>query len=145
MSELEMGEAALRCSAGAWPGVEASIKWDDDMVFTVAGKMFCVPCVRGLHARSLSFKVEHERFLELTERPGFIPAPWLARALGVRTGVKPGRLSDALKRIACPTERKAMDGWAGAPRHGWLLASKHHRWSMVREKLPKKPQREPAD
>ena len=28
----------------------------------------------------MSFKVEDERFLELTDRPGIIPAPYLARA-----------------------------------------------------------------
>jgi predicted DNA-binding protein (MmcQ/YjbR family) len=28
----------------------------------------------------MSFKVEDDRFLELTDRPGIIPAPYLARA-----------------------------------------------------------------
>ena len=31
-------------------------------------------------ATGMSFKVEDERFLELTDRPGIIPAPYLARA-----------------------------------------------------------------
>jgi predicted DNA-binding protein (MmcQ/YjbR family) len=42
--------------------------------------MFCALCVRGAEKGKLSFKVEEERFLELTDRPGFRPAPYLARA-----------------------------------------------------------------
>ena len=73
-------EAALRKLTGAWPAVGADIKWEDDLVFTVDGKMFCALCVRGPEKGKLSFKVEDGRFLELTDRPGFRPAPYLARA-----------------------------------------------------------------
>ena len=52
-----------------WPGVSAEIKWEDDLIFMVAGKMFCGLCVRGQEAGKFSFKVESERFLELTDRP----------------------------------------------------------------------------
>jgi predicted DNA-binding protein (MmcQ/YjbR family) len=39
----------------------------------------------------VSFKVEDERFLELTDREGFIPAPYLARAKWVQvTNLKAG-------------------------------------------------------
>lgn len=116
-----MDEATLRRIVAPWPGVEAGIKWDDDLVFTVAGKMFCVLCVRGAQARSLSFKVEDERFLELTERPGFIPAPYLARAHWVHLAEP--------KRVA-PTELQAL-----------LRRS----YELVRARLPKKLQRELAD
>jgi predicted DNA-binding protein (MmcQ/YjbR family) len=75
-----MNEAALRKLTRAWPAVEAGIKWEDDLVFTVDAKMFCALCVRGAEKGKLSFKVEAERFLELTDRPGFRPAPYLARA-----------------------------------------------------------------
>lgn len=78
-----MDEATLRGSAG-WPGVQAEIKWQDDLVLSVGGKMFCVLCIRGAGAGSLSFKVEDERFLELTGQPGFVPAPYLARAKWVQ-------------------------------------------------------------
>ena len=63
-----------------WPGVSAEIKWEDDLIFMVAGKMFCGICVRGAEKGKLSFKVDAERFLELTDRPGFRPAPYMARA-----------------------------------------------------------------
>ena len=47
-----------------WPGVASSIKWEDDLVFTVAAKMFAVTGLRGPHSGRLSFKVDKDRFLE---------------------------------------------------------------------------------
>jgi predicted DNA-binding protein (MmcQ/YjbR family) len=75
-----MTEAALRKLALAWPATDAGIKWEGDLVFTVDDRMFCCLCVKGEEKGKLSFKVEGERFLELTDRPGFRPAPYLARA-----------------------------------------------------------------
>ncbi|CAA9300966.1 MAG: hypothetical protein AVDCRST_MAG71-108 [uncultured Lysobacter sp.] len=78
-----MNENSLR-EFTRWPGVDAEVKWQDDLVFSVAGKMFCVLCLRGARAGSVSFKVEDERFLEFTGQPGFAPAPYLARAKWVQ-------------------------------------------------------------
>ena len=75
-----MDEAALRKLTAAWPGVDADVKWEDDLVFMVDGKMFCALCLRGAEKGKLGFKVESGRFLEFTDRPGFRPAPYLARA-----------------------------------------------------------------
>jgi len=75
-----MDEKALRKLTAAWPGVSAEIKWEDDLIFMVDGKMFCGLCLRGKEKGKLGFKVEEGRFLELTDRPGFRPAPYLARA-----------------------------------------------------------------
>lgn len=63
-----------------WPQVEAGVKWGEDWVYTVAGKMFCVLGLSGDHSGQLSFKVSPERFLEFTDRHGFRPAPYMARA-----------------------------------------------------------------
>ena len=60
------------------PGVTEDIKWDDDLVFSVGGKMFCVAMLELPHR--LSFKCDEEAFAELIEREGIIPAPYLARA-----------------------------------------------------------------
>ncbi len=66
----------------SFPGATEDIKWGADVVFSVGEKMFMVT---GADApQGLSFKVEDERFLELTDRPGIIPAPYLARARWVR-------------------------------------------------------------
>jgi predicted DNA-binding protein (MmcQ/YjbR family) len=55
------------------------VQWENDLVFKVAGKMFAVTPL--LPARVwLSLKADPEDFAELTERPGVIPAPYLARA-----------------------------------------------------------------
>jgi predicted DNA-binding protein (MmcQ/YjbR family) len=62
----------------ALPGVTEDIKWDDDLVFSVGGKMFCVAMLELPHR--LSFKTDEETFAELIEREGIIPAPYLARA-----------------------------------------------------------------
>lgn len=50
-----------------------------DIVFSVGEKMFAVTG-SATPAEGMCFKVEDDRFLELTDRPGIIPAPYLARA-----------------------------------------------------------------
>jgi predicted DNA-binding protein (MmcQ/YjbR family) len=61
------------------PGVTEEILWGNDLVFKIAGKMFCVVSLEPGGVR-LSFKVEDDAFAELVERPGIVPAPYLARA-----------------------------------------------------------------
>lgn len=78
LSSTAMKPAAVRRTVSAWPGVTEDVKWDNDLVFSVAGKMFCA--MEAGSGRGLSFKVEESRFLELTDRPGIVPAPYLARA-----------------------------------------------------------------
>jgi len=77
-----------------WPGVASSIKWEDDLVFSVAAKMFAVVGLRGPHSGRLSFKVDKDRFLELTDQQGMIPAPYMARAFWVSI-VEPERFARA--------------------------------------------------
>ncbi len=101
-----------------WPGVTADLKWGDDLVYSVAGKMFAVYCFKGSNAGQVSFKVGEERFLELTDRHGVIPAPYMARTHWV--SVLPS---------------------AGMPR-GELEALLRASYEQVRAKLPKKLQRE---
>jgi predicted DNA-binding protein (MmcQ/YjbR family) len=76
---LIMNIDQLRDICMSFPGVTEQIQWKDDLVFKVAGKMFAVtPLVPGYNW--LSLKASPESFVELTERPGIIPAPYLARA-----------------------------------------------------------------
>lgn len=98
-----MDEKHLRTLSKAWPGVSAEIKWEDDLIFMVAGKMFCGLCVKGPELGKLAFKVEEARFLELTDRPGFRPAPYMARAHWVALddpSMVPAAELDALLRWA---------------------------------------------
>lgn len=61
-----------------FPGVTEDIKWGHDLCFLVGGKMFCVV---GLDQKpvSASFKVTDEEFGEMCTRPGFKPAPYVAK------------------------------------------------------------------
>jgi predicted DNA-binding protein (MmcQ/YjbR family) len=72
--------AQLQALCGHWPGVTRDTKWGVDMVFSVGGKMFAVMPSDGSEGGRLSFKVDDDRFLALTDQPGIIPAPYLARA-----------------------------------------------------------------
>jgi len=73
------------------PGATENIQWGDDRVFKIAGKMFACS---GLEENSrYSFKVEDERFLELTDLPGIEPAPYLARARWVQVDPETCRLA----------------------------------------------------
>lgn len=92
-----MNSTQLRALIGAWPGVTEDLKWGNDLVFSVGEKMFCVidatPASDGGSGR-LSFKADDDRFLELTDRPGIIPAPYMARAKWISLA-EPGAMSDA--------------------------------------------------
>ena len=69
---------AAKSLCRTFPGVTEDTKWDKDLVFSVGDKMFAVTKLG--EATGMSFKVDDDRFLELTDRPGIIPAPYLARA-----------------------------------------------------------------
>ena len=66
-----------------WPGVASAMKWEVDRVYTVANKMFAVLCTLGPERGRLSFKVDPERFLELSAQPGMAPAHYMARAFWI--------------------------------------------------------------
>ena len=63
----------------SFPGCTEDVKWENMLVFSVGEKRFAVTDT-GPAPAGISFKVDDERFLELTDRPGIIPAPYLARA-----------------------------------------------------------------
>lgn len=85
-----MQVARVRGWVRGWPGVTEDVKWEHDAVFSVAAKMFCVLPVGG---GAVSFKVDDDAFLAMTDRPGVIPAPYMARAKWVQ--VAPGAMGDA--------------------------------------------------
>lgn len=74
--------------AARLPGATEDVKWGADLVYSVGAKMFCIFLLdQKHHAQSCSFKVDDERFLELTGVPGVIPAPYLARAKWVQVKI----------------------------------------------------------
>jgi predicted DNA-binding protein (MmcQ/YjbR family) len=72
-----MNIETVRNICKALPFVTEGIKWGNDLCFMIGGKMFCVtPMDPPL---KVSLKVTDEEFGELTNRPGIIPAPYVAR------------------------------------------------------------------
>jgi predicted DNA-binding protein (MmcQ/YjbR family) len=63
----------------AFPGATEQIQWGDDLLFKVGGKMFAVIPLEPARLW-LTLKADAEEFDNLTERPGIVPAPYLARA-----------------------------------------------------------------
>ena len=78
----------------AWPGVTSDVKWGNDLVFSVAGKMFAAICIEGSERGKIGFKVDDDLFLSITEQPGIIPAPYAARYKWVAV-VEPKRYDKA--------------------------------------------------
>jgi len=110
-------EAGFRSLTADWAGTCHAVKWDDDLVASVAGKMYALYCLSGAHAGKLSFKVPDELFLPLTEQPGIIPAPYAARYKWIAV-VEPQRYGDA-----------------------WLQRMIRQSYEQVAARLPKRTQR----
>jgi predicted DNA-binding protein (MmcQ/YjbR family) len=74
-----MGIEWIRRLCLSFPHATEQVQWGDNLVFKVGGKMFAVTSLEPTGV-CLSFKCSPEEFAELTELPGVIPAPYLARA-----------------------------------------------------------------
>ena len=82
----------------SFPQTTEHIQWGEVLVFKVAGKIHALTAL--LPARTwLTFKASPETFAELTERPGIIPAPYLARAKWVALESKDALPLDELARL----------------------------------------------
>jgi predicted DNA-binding protein (MmcQ/YjbR family) len=62
-----------------FPHATEQVQWGYDLVFKIGGKMFAITPLEPSRV-FLTFKATDESFADLTERPGIIPAPYLARA-----------------------------------------------------------------
>jgi predicted DNA-binding protein (MmcQ/YjbR family) len=61
------------------PHATEDVKWGNDLAFSVGKKMFAVTGLETAERCSLSFKCTPEKFAELTERDGIVPANYVAR------------------------------------------------------------------
>ena len=95
--------------------VTEEVQWGDGLLFKVGGKMFAVGSMEP-NKVVLSFKVSPEKFAELVEQEGVIPAPYLARASWV-----------------------AMESWDAIPVKE-LKQLLREAYELVMGKLPKKIQ-----
>ena len=89
----------LRALAATLPAATQDVKWGADLCFSVGGKMFAVFLLREGRAVTCSFKVDADRFLEITSVPGVVPAPYLARAKWVQLTEPHGLMPDDLDAL----------------------------------------------
>jgi predicted DNA-binding protein (MmcQ/YjbR family) len=62
------------------PHATEGVQWEHDLLFRIAGKMFCVANLEpGMSPTKIAFKCIPEKFAELVEIDGIIPAPYMAR------------------------------------------------------------------
>src|SRR5438132_11719536 len=72
-----MNIETLRNICKSLPGVTEDVKWEDDLCFLIAGKIFCIT---GFDSPLMvSLKVPDEEFEGLIASEGISPAPYLAR------------------------------------------------------------------
>jgi len=91
---------SIRKLCMSFPHSTEQIQWGYDLVFKIAGKMFAITPLEPAPV-FLTLKASDESFAELTERPGIIPAPYLARAKWVALeradAVSPAELASLLR------------------------------------------------
>jgi predicted DNA-binding protein (MmcQ/YjbR family) len=62
------------------PHATEDVQWEHDLLFRIARKMFCVANLEpGMSPTKIAFKCTPEKFAELVEVEGIIPAPYMAR------------------------------------------------------------------
>jgi predicted DNA-binding protein (MmcQ/YjbR family) len=96
------------------PHVTEDVQWGSDLLFRIGNKMFAVVALEAATDHRMSFKCTPEVFVELTEREGIVPAPYVARYHWV-----------ALERFDALPERELEE----------LL---QNAYQLILDKLPKK-------
>jgi predicted DNA-binding protein (MmcQ/YjbR family) len=62
------------------PHATEDVQWEHNLLFRIAGKMFCIANLEpAVSPTKICFKCTPEKFAELTEIDGIIPAPYMAR------------------------------------------------------------------
>jgi predicted DNA-binding protein (MmcQ/YjbR family) len=90
-----------RAMCATLPAVTLDVKWGNDLCFLVGGRMFAIAVLTDDTAMNFSFKVDAHRFLELTDRPGIVPAPYLARAKWVQVRQATALTDEEASELLC--------------------------------------------
>ena len=61
------------------PHTTEDIQWESNLLFRIARKMYCIVSLDPEPAVKMSLKCTPEKFTELVEIEGIIPAPYMAR------------------------------------------------------------------
>ena len=96
------------------PHVTERVQWGNDLLMSIGNKMFAVLSLEPASDHVMSFKCTPEKFAELIEQDGIMPAPYVARYHWV-----------ALERYDALPERELKE----------LLDTAYE---LIRDKLPKK-------
>jgi len=70
---------SVRTHCLSFPHATEVVLWGNDLVFKIGGKMFAVLGLDPASDHCLSFKCTPEKFAELVEQDGIVPAPYVAR------------------------------------------------------------------
>jgi predicted DNA-binding protein (MmcQ/YjbR family) len=82
----------------ALPHTTEKVQWGDDLVFKIGERMYAVVALEPGDHR-LAFKCSPDEFGALVERPGIVPAPYLARAQWVAIETYDALPADEIKRL----------------------------------------------
>jgi predicted DNA-binding protein (MmcQ/YjbR family) len=96
------------------PYATERVQWGNDLLFCIGNKMFAVAGMDAKYPTKLSFKCTPEKFAELVERDGIVPAPYVARYHWV-----------------------ALEDWDAIPQRE-LKELLKNAYQLVHDKLPKK-------
>src|SRR4030095_15790897 len=69
---------ALRHLCLSFPQAKEKLQWGENLCFKVGGKIFAILNL-GSMPQGLCFKCGPQRFVELLEQEGIVPAPYLGR------------------------------------------------------------------
>jgi predicted DNA-binding protein (MmcQ/YjbR family) len=108
-----MGVDRIRHFCLSLPEAKENLQWGENLCFKVRGKLFAILDL-GAVPQTLMLKCDPERFAELLEREGIIPAPYLGRykwAQLERLGILRGdELEDLIRQsynlVAAKTTRR---------------------------------------
>ena len=88
----------LRLHCLSLPHATERVQWGDNLVFKVADKIFAILALEP-GGQFLSFKSTPDEAAELVERPGVIPAPYLAKAHWVALETEDALSAAEIKRL----------------------------------------------
>jgi predicted DNA-binding protein (MmcQ/YjbR family) len=126
----------------SFPHTTEQIQWGDDLVFKVAGKIHAIAVLRPAKTW-LCFKVSPEKFPELTERPGVIPAPYLARAKWVALETKDALSPDELRILLRDSYDMVVAKLPRKTREALASAKPPARQKSIKKNAPRKSLRTP--
>jgi len=93
----------------AFPHVTEHVQWEINLVFKIGGKMFAAVVLEP-YPHCLSLRCSPEMFSELVERPGIIPAPYMARAHWVALESPDAVARPELEKLLQDAYQMVLDG-----------------------------------